>query len=994
MAKLPFLAALLATASLTALLAAPAAHAVSTCTACPCPCADAKPSCLPDPHRTTEEAEGIDAAVVAALHTLAPDGGTPDPVVTSQTCSPLVSFTRPAALRVCFAHEDSLPGERHEVGYFVLKSGYVPEDAEGNDYGRSHWGRDRNPDIDRSVPLFPDVSAQASGGGGCLRPGTCVRTEVFPRGARVGFFLRRNGYRGGETTLLGTNSAQRGAVVTLDSTGVLLVGLDQGDEAEGQRDFNDALLYAYVEAEGEPRRLSGSEVVGSGRPGSGTDGRFGGPTDADTHVAPAFLSLEMTRMCTTSHGALRGERTCRAAPAPDGDATVSVNGQSFALLDGTAPGTATMGCQPGALRLPSGWRLAPPTVSTFTALLRFPWGTECVALGSGVAYQPGTGQPCPARTQAVTAVDGGCVATTRCARVLLVREEDARGEAGIGADSIADDVVADGSFEDVSEAGGRLLLNQWYSLDNGTSYAVATDMGAPPSEHALCCDGVRTAGDGSLCGAQQEAALPAGDWTHVIVSACASADHVRLQGQSRQEASRTPWVFQRRSLAPASPRSGGAPAMDVPAGTHVTDEAVVVRGDRGPHRSPPDPADFALYLDVHYQDGTAEFGRVVPFPTGTYGWRCAARLVPLRPGARAESVLVAPVVRNREADRVCFDAVHVVPLERHSLAQAAAASFGDPHFLTFQRQYYDVPDTGEYTLVEDGEVTVQARFARAGPVASLVAAVGVRFRGTNLFIERAQRDDMPALVLNGGAVGVRPGQSMRLPARGDALGSVLSVQGALRSHMTPLTYRLTLPTGVQVSVAVLVTAHGEQYLDVVARLPSDRLPHARGLMVGGAAQDSDAPPANSTGSVAVGTSGAPACSQQEAVAEAVVTASTSIMHYRVPEGAAAFAAPSSGQAPGQLADHFSAEEMDDARAHCRDVLRDEELVEACVVDVLSMRDRSVAYSLRAIEVEMAPGGATRAFDRGRNAAPALQYAGGLAAAAALWACVLRARWLR
>ncbi|MFN7137689.1 MAG: hypothetical protein ACK4MU_09305, partial [Thermomonas sp.] len=67
----------------------------------------------------------------------------------------------------------------------------------------------------------------------------------------------------------------------------------------------------------------------------------------------------------------------------------------------------------------------------------------------------------------------------------------------------------------------------------------------------------------------------------------------------------------------------------------------------------------------------------MPFPAGTYDWRCESRVFPLK--GPVKQFVVGPLLRNREAQRVRFDHLRLVPIPRAKLCPAGV--FGDPHVL-------------------------------------------------------------------------------------------------------------------------------------------------------------------------------------------------------------------------------------------------------------------------------------------------------------------------
>jgi hypothetical protein len=101
--------------------------------------------------------------------------------------------------------------------------------------------------------------------------------------------------------------------------------------------------------------------------------------------------------------------------------TVVINGQSFAVLDRTAASSTVSSCQSGLLTIPAGWQIAADEADSIAAITGNPWGTACVAVASGRAYQANTGAACPACPGTnCTNVVGSAAGVTTCNLRILV----------------------------------------------------------------------------------------------------------------------------------------------------------------------------------------------------------------------------------------------------------------------------------------------------------------------------------------------------------------------------------------------------------------------------------------------------------------------------------------------------------------------------------------------------------------------------------------------
>jgi hypothetical protein len=68
-------------------------------------------------------------------------------------------------------------------------------------------------------------------------------------------------------------------------------------------------------------------------------------------------------------------------------------------------------------------------------------------------------------------------------------------------------------------------------------------------------------------------------------------------------------------------------------------------------------ADYALYVDCYYQDGTALYGQTVQFSTGTHGWEYGEKVI--EPAKPVKTVNVYLLFRGQHTGRVWFDDVRV-----------------------------------------------------------------------------------------------------------------------------------------------------------------------------------------------------------------------------------------------------------------------------------------------------------------------------------------------
>ena len=68
-------------------------------------------------------------------------------------------------------------------------------------------------------------------------------------------------------------------------------------------------------------------------------------------------------------------------------------------------------------------------------------------------------------------------------------------------------------------------------------------------------------------------------------------------------------------------------------------------------------ADYSLYVDCYYTDGTALYGQTVPFSTGTHDWEYVERTI--EPAKPVRNINVYLLLRGQHAGRVWFDDVTV-----------------------------------------------------------------------------------------------------------------------------------------------------------------------------------------------------------------------------------------------------------------------------------------------------------------------------------------------
>jgi hypothetical protein len=259
----------------------------------------------------------------------------------------------------------------------------------------------------------------------------------------------------------------------------------------------------------------------------------------------------------------------------------------------------------------------------------------------------------------------------------------------------------------------------------------------------------------------------------------------------------------------------------------------------------------SMYWDVTFTDASEELGNFEPFPNNdgsTGGYVYVDRV--WSPSKALSTLTYNTILRNQAGDAV-FDQLVVLwtcPLGARPTMQGGF-SHGDPHLVSMDGRHYDAMTVGEFVLVSDGLVEVQARHVVAG-LATVNGAVAVSFQdGSTVQIDRAFGSELPSVYLNGVRTTYNtPGD---IPVSGG--GTTVLVSGALESVTQHLTFTMKFETSssasyegeeidteedpsndVDLSYTVQVTVHrtaeGYQFLHIYTSFPDESRNNTYGLL--------------------------------------------------------------------------------------------------------------------------------------------------------------------
>jgi len=289
-----------------------------------------------------------------------PEGRRPDPSVLANSVDPNLYFTQEGTVEMTFYHEGA--GYRNEVGYIV-------------------FNRNTKEIIEETI-LFKDLSFYWPG---CHESGDTVTFGPFPAGTAVGFFIRANGYNGGNRKYYSHDDSQNPdnkrhvGTIWHSNSETLLVGFEDLFNL-GDHDYNDAMFSA---------KITGGGAI-------------------ETEDLPTLVGDKLA--------------LCDGVVAPTD--YISYRGYKYAIIDGTSPEETSMGCQEKFYNIPEGWELAELTHAAESAAARFPWGTPCLMFANGVTRDTVTLEECAGGDYDLAATESDtCFSTSACDSRLVIQQK-------------------------------------------------------------------------------------------------------------------------------------------------------------------------------------------------------------------------------------------------------------------------------------------------------------------------------------------------------------------------------------------------------------------------------------------------------------------------------------------------------------------------------------------------------------------------------------------
>jgi hypothetical protein len=368
-------------------------------------------------------------------------------------------------------------------------------------------------------------------------------------------------------------------------------------------------------------------------------------------------------------------------------------------------------------------------------------------------------------------------------------------------------------------------------------------------------------------------------------------------------------------------------------------------------------ADYALYVDMEYADGTASNGHFVSFSTGTHDWEYRNMLIPATKAVKALTFL--GIVRKRTG-AAWFGEFSVIPIVRsQGTLSTVRGAFGDPHIATLDGVVYDFAHIGEFVLYEDTGMSVQVRSAAINKGTVNVGAA-VHFKGTAPVVAQLLCKNgtaPPSLKVNGNSVYFADSNMYAFGTEG---GDV-SVSGVLGDANDPLVYRVRSgQTGHVVTLKVFRAsiAPQMQYLQVFIETPRSYRFNVRGLLGNwnnNATDDEETILDKEVGTVTA--AGVSMPSDYVDVFPALlsianvyrVTESTSLFMYEPGESTETFR--DDLFVGGELSDYSQAQ-IDEAASICRKEKLEKAVFSSCLRDVLFSGDKALALGYFGLQSSM------------------------------------------
>jgi len=268
---------------------------------------------------------------------------------------------------------------------------------------------------------------------------------------------------------------------------------------------------------------------------------------------------------------------------------VEQDGWRYALLDNTDPDYVEQGCQFEQLPVPDGWYMVPNEPIHLAAIASRPWATPCVVLEDGSAFMPATSQPCPSDR---TFLDGdlsiNCQGVTSCARVMIMQR--------------------------VYDSCANINPDPTFTAGGGTT---AAGWSRPPT--SVTAGGYQVADD-SFSGS--------------------SANSIKVCVDSNQRDAGAEWRVRRDQVTePHVLRfldEGGVISAWSRTDGMVRIKDGAVEAD----------AQYSIYIDVVYTDGTEEFGVSVNFRGGSHSWEWRENVWTPLPGKTVSEFVVTLLLRD------------------------------------------------------------------------------------------------------------------------------------------------------------------------------------------------------------------------------------------------------------------------------------------------------------------------------------------------------------